>query len=55
MQHAHTWWQTDFNTYEHPSIDHPSGHDHSQTIFDPEFDIPDPKYLCFDMQHAHTW
>ena len=47
--------QTYLNTYENPSNDHPSGHDHSHTLINPEFDIPDHNYLCFDMQHAHTY
>ena len=41
-------------TIDHPSNDHPSGHDHSQTWINPEFDIPKLNNLCFDMQHAHS-
>ena len=42
-------------TTDHPSNDHPSGHDHPQTWIDPGIDIPNLNYLCFDMQHAHSW
>ena len=42
-------------TTDHPSNDHPSGHDHPQTWIDPGIDIPNLNYLCFNKQHAHSW
>ena len=47
MQHAHTWWKTDLNTYDQPSNDHQFGHDHFDAWVDPEFNTSDLNYLCF--------
>ena len=47
-QHAHSWWQNDLDTYDHPKNDQPGGHDHSQTLVWPAFDIPDLNYPQLD-------
>ena len=52
MQHAHSWWQNDFDTYDHTNNDHPGGHDHSQTFFGPGFDIPDLNYPQLDTKNV---
>ena len=54
MQHAtaHSWWQTDLDTYDHPNNYHPGGHDHSKTLVDNEFDIPDLNYPQLDIKNV---
>ena len=52
MQHAHSWWQNDFDTYDNPNNDHPGGHDHFQTFVGPSFDIPDLNYPQLDTKNV---
>jgi len=52
MQHAHYWWQNDLDTYDHPKNDHPGCHDHSQTLVNPGFDIPDLNYPQLDTKNV---
>ena len=52
MQHTHSWWQNDLDTYDHPKNDHPGGHDHSQTFISPGFDIPDLNYPQLDTRNV---